>query len=162
MRTRWSARAARSAGTPCASPPKTQATGPGEHRAGGGFVQVELAARVGGQQGEPGGGAGVEHGGGVAVAGQRQVEDAAGGGPHRLAVVRVDGVAGEHHRVGARGVGHPDHRADVARVGDAGADGHQRRVIPERGGEGDVEQVADRHEALRRDGVGQRQRRPGR
>ena len=79
----------------------------------------------------------VEHGAGVAVAGERQVEHAAGGRAHRLAVVRVDRVAGEHHRVGAGGVGDPDDGAGVARVGDP----DQHRDQRGRSGERDAERA---------------------
>ena len=133
---------------------------PGQDRGYVRVVQVKLAAAVGGQQGEPGPAAGIEHRSGVAVAGQRQVEDAAGGGAHGLAVVRVHGVAGEQHRTGARGVGHADHRAGVARVRDPDQHRDQCGRAGKRGPDGHVEKIADRDEALRGDGVRERLRSP--
>ena len=53
-------------------------------------------------------------------------------------------------------VGHPDHGAGVARVGDAGAARRPGSGAGQRDGRRDVEQVADGHDALRRHRVRQR------
>ena len=94
--------------------------GPGEQVVG--LVEVDLAGAVGGQDHEPGRLGGAYGGRGIGLDGDRQVEEAADRGPHRLGVVRVDRVAGEHDRVGSGRVGAADHGARVAGVADVGAD----------------------------------------
>ena len=100
--------------------------GPGEQRRDRRVVQVELAAGVGDEQSSarPRG-----------TRRARRRRRARGRSARwntepveartRLAVVRVDGVAREHDRVGARGVGDPHDGARVAGVGDRDAHGDE-------------------------------------
>ncbi len=125
IRTRWSARAASSAGSPHASLPKSQAIGPARIAAGVG--QRELARPVRGQHDQPGRLRGDDRRRGVGLDADRQVEDAADARAHGLGVVEVDGVAGQHDRVGPQRVGGADEGAGVAGLAHVGSDHHQRR-----------------------------------
>ena len=79
---------------------------PAEQPVVGGVVEVDLARAVGGQHRSgrrPA--AALTAAAGVVGDRERQVEEAADGGPHGLGVVGVDRVAGQHDGVGARRVG---------------------------------------------------------
>jgi hypothetical protein len=83
------------------------------------------------------------------------MEQAAGTGAYRLAVVRVDRLAREDHRTGAGRVGRAQHRARVARVPYAGEHRDQPRPLRECLRQRHVDRRADRDQALRRDGLGE-------
>ncbi len=107
------------------------------------------------------------------------MEEAAGAGPDRFAVVGVDTVPGQDDRVGPRGVGAAHHGPGVPGVAHVGADGEQRgpvgrcRVAAGRGAsigggasvgggargqgvDGYVEEAAHRDDALRVHRLGER------
>ena len=84
----------------------------------------------------------------------RQVEQAAGGGPHRLGALEVDRPAGGDDGVGPEGVGRAQHGAGVARVADLGQHAHQARGRRQRL-QGPEHARQHRDQALRGGGVGQ-------
>ena len=127
---------------------------PGSGAGQRGVVEPDLAGAVRGEHGEPGLLRRADGGLGGRLDGERQVEQRADAGPHRLGVVGVDRAAREHHGVGARRVGAADDGAGVARVADVGADGDQPGA-GERLSEGYVDVAAQRHETGRGDRVGQ-------
>ena len=146
------------AGRPCASPPKIQATGPASTAAAAGSCSSSSPAPSAASRVRPGGPARVQHGVRVAVAGQRQVEHAAGGRAHRLAVVRVHGVARPAAPRRRRPRRPPGSRCR-ALPGSAIADAHRdQRSAPATSAvaERHVEQVAHGHDALRGHRVRQR------
>ena len=79
----------------------------------------------------------------------RDVEQRARRRPHRLRVVQVDGLGGEHDGVGSGGIGGAKHRARVPRVTNRMQDRDAARRFGDLGQLG-VEEPGDPHEALRR------------
>jgi hypothetical protein len=86
--------------------------------------------------------------------GDREVEQAAGGGPYGLGVVQVHRGVGEDHRVRPGGVRAAQHGAGVAGVADIGQYGHQPGAGGEDVLERRVQEAAQPDDALRGDGVG--------
>ena len=122
--TRWSARAASSAGRPQASLPNSQAVGPASRSSA--VVEVDLAGAVGGEHGAARRACAARDGGGrVGLDRERQVEQAADAGPDGLGVVGVDASARPARRASAPAASaRADHGAGVAGVADVGADRH--------------------------------------
>ena len=118
------------------------------------LVEGGLAVTVGGEHAQARRLRGRDSRGHVGLDREGQVEQAAHTRPDGLGVVGVDAAAGEHDAIGAGRIGGADHRAGVAGVADVGADGEQAGVH-ERGNR-DVQEVADRDDAGRGDGVGER------
>jgi hypothetical protein len=125
--------------------------------------QVESRGARGRERADTGAGERSEERRGIGGAQDRQMEDAADGGAHRLRAVRVDRVAGHDHRVGAGGIGEPDDGAGVARIGRF----HQHREQPRPGGKRGVNIAGERRrqgaaggDALRGHRVGELRRGP--
>ena len=83
----------------------------------------------------------------------RQVEQASGGGTHALAVVGIHGRVRENDDVRPRGVGGAQYRPGVAGVAHVGEDDRQTHVGDLL--QGDVDELADRDDPLRGDGLRQ-------
>ncbi len=120
----------------------------------GGRAELGLPAAVGDDEAQPGRPQRRDGRVGRALAQDRQVEQAAHARADALRVVRVHGVAGEQHGVGARGVGGADDGARVARVGDPGEDGDEPGAAQGRRRVG-VVAAAHEHQTLRVHGVGE-------
>ena len=97
--------------------------------------QREPAGEVGVGVGRAGGRGGAEHPEAgrsqlpqLDVVDDRQQEQRAGRGPHDLRVGRVDGVRGEHDRLGPGRLGRPQDGAEVARIGQADGDDDEAGV----------------------------------
>ena len=125
MRTRWSASAAISRGSPQASLPNNHAVRPAQQVAR--LVEGDLAVTVGGEHAQAGRLRGGDSRGHVGLDREGQVEQAAHARPDGLGVVGVDAAARQHDAVGAGRIGRADHRAGVAGVADVGADRDQAR-----------------------------------
>ena len=121
-----------------------------------GVEQVDLTCAVGGQDREAAG-LRLAHGGsGIGLDREGQVEQAPDGGAHGLGVVGVDGLPGQHDRVGARRVRRTDDGAGVAGVADVGAHGQQPGRGPHDVLERRVEVAAHGHHTGRGHRVGER------
>ncbi len=156
MRTRWSAAAATSSGRPWASLPNNHAVGPARSPRVCREVEVGLAGAVGREDRQAAGSQRVDGVRRARVDDERQVEQRAGRGAHRLAVVRVDRGACEDDAIGSRRVGAAHHGAGVAGVAYVDADGEQPGSAGEQLVEGLVQEGTDGDDPLRGHGACQR------
>ncbi len=143
---------ASSAGRPCASGPNSHAVGADKSASS----RLISPSTVVASTCKPGG---AQCGNGMAGIGfgdHRDREDAARRGAQALAVVRIDAVAGQHHRVGAHRVGDADQRARVAGLGDLHRDRHQPRRVGKHVGQRRFGQRAHRDQSDRSHGLRQR------
>ena len=121
----------------------------------GQVVQGTLAARVGGENAQPGAAQRSDRLVRPHAGDHREVEQAARRRPDRLPVIGVDRGISEDHGLPPRRVCGPQHGAGVPRVAHAGQHRDQRRMPGDGLVQRDVDEPADGQQALRRDGLSQ-------